>query len=129
MWRRHRATLLIVAGAVAAVVVVLLVGDRPPTSAPLDPDNPGVDGARAVARVLDNEGVDVVVARGAGQLDDTELGAGTTVVVTSTYLLGESTTRRLLDHLDGAALVVAEPDPARHRRPRADHRDVDRVAP
>ncbi len=111
LWQRHRATLAIVAGAVAAVVVVLLVGDRPPTSAPLDPDNPGVDGARAVARVLGNEGVDVVVARGAGQLDDTELGAGTTVVVTSTYLLGESTTRRLLDHLDGAALVVAEPDP------------------
>jgi hypothetical protein len=111
LWRRHRATLAIVAGAVAAVVVVLLVGDRPPTSAPLDPDNPSANGARAVARVLDDEGVDVVVARGAEQLDDTELGAGATVVVTSTYLLGESTTRRLLDHLDGAALVVAEPDP------------------
>ena len=105
---RHPA---IVAGAVAAVVVVLLVGGRPPTSAPLDPDNPGADGARAVASVLDDEGVDVVVARGAGQLDDTGLGAGTTVVVTSTYLLGESTTRRLLDHLDGADLVVAEPGP------------------
>jgi hypothetical protein len=110
-WRRHRATLVIVVGAIAAVVVVLLLGDRPATSAPLDPDNPGVNGARAVARVLDDEGVDVVIARGAAQLDETELGAGTTVVVTSTYLLGKSTTRRLLDHLDGATLVMAQPDP------------------
>ena len=127
-WRRHRATLLITAGAVAAVIVVLLVGDRPATSAPLDPDNPGVDGARAVARVLDDEGVDVVVARGAGQLDDTELGPGTTVVVTSTYLLGKSTTRRLVDHLDGATLVVAEPDPLVVDALGLDHRELGLVA-
>ena len=33
------------------------------------------------------------------------------MVVTSTYLLGNSTTRRLLDRLAGADLVVAEPEP------------------
>ena len=110
-WRRHRATLVVGAGAVAAVVVVLLVGDRPATSGPLDPDNPSGDGARAVARVLADQGVDVRVARGADALDDERLDEATTVLVTSTYLLGHSTTERLLDALAGADLVVAEPEP------------------
>src|SRR6187402_2015930 len=87
-WRRHRTTLVIVG---AAVVVALLVGGRPATSEALDPDNPGADGARAVARVLDDQGVDVQVVRGAEALDRTELGPSTTVLVTSTYLLGRST--------------------------------------
>jgi hypothetical protein len=110
-WRRHRTTLVIACAAVAAVVVLLLVGDRPATSTPLDPDNPGGDGARAVARVLEDQGVDVRIARGADALDREELGASTTVLVTSTYLLGQSTTERLLDGLSGADLVVAEPEP------------------
>jgi hypothetical protein len=90
---------------------VLLVADRPATSTPLDPDNPGGQGARAVARVLDDQGVDVQVVRGADALDDVDLDSSTTVVVTSTYLLGQSTTQRLLDGLAGADLVVAEPEP------------------
>ena len=110
-WRRHRTTLAIALGAVAAVVVVLLVGGRPATSAPLDPDNPGSSGARAVAQVLDDQGVDVRVARGADAFDDAALDSSTTVVVTSTYLLGRSTARRLLDHLSGARLIVADPGP------------------
>jgi len=111
LWRRHRTALVIAAAALAAVVVVLLVGDRPATSTPLDPDNPGGQGARAVARVLDDQGVDVRVVRGADALDDVDLDSSTTVVVTSTYLLGRSTTQRLLDGLAGADLVVAEPEP------------------
>jgi hypothetical protein len=110
-WRRHRATLVIVGAAVAAVVVALLVGGRPATSEALDPDNPGADGARAVARVLDDQGVDVQVVRGAEALDRAELGPSTTVLVTSTYLLGRSTSARLLDALAGADLVLAEPGP------------------
>ena len=78
----------------AAVVVALLVGDRPATSEALDPDNPGADGARAVARVLDDQGVDVQVVRGADALDRAELGPSTTVLVTSTYLLGAQHRRR-----------------------------------
>ena len=93
VWRRHRTTLVIAAFAVAAVVVVLLVGGRPATTTPLDPDNPGADGARAVARVLDGEGVEVRVVRGADALDQVELDGSTTVLVTSTYFLGRSTTR------------------------------------
>ncbi len=110
-WRRHRTTLVVVVAAVAAVVVVLLVGGRPATSGALDPDNPGSDGARAVARVLDGQGVDVEVVRGAEALDRAELGPSTTVVVTSSHLLGRSTSGRLLTTLAGADLVVAEPEP------------------
>jgi hypothetical protein len=110
-WRRHRTALAVAAAAVAAVVVVLLVNDRPSTRTPLDPDNPGGQGARAVARVLDDQGVEVRVVRGAEALDEVELDSSTTVLVTSTYLLGRSTTQRLLGGLAGAELVVAEPDP------------------
>ena len=111
LWRRHRLSVLLAVGAVAAVVVAALVGGRPANGTPLDPDNPGGDGARAVARVLGHQGVDVRVARGADELESVRLGPGTTVVVTSTYELGTSTIERLLDHLDGADLVVADPDP------------------
>jgi hypothetical protein len=109
--RRHRTSLVIALGAVAAVVVVVLVGGRPATSEPLDPDNPGPEGARAVAQVLEDQGVDVVVARGADALDDITLDPSTTVVVTSSYLLGRSTTQRLQEQLSGAHLVIAEPAP------------------
>ncbi len=107
----NRGTLLIGGGFVLAVVVVVLVGGRPPTSGPLDPDNPGPQGARALARVLDGQGVEVRVARGADALDAESLDPGATVVVTSTYLLGRSTADRLLTHLSGADLVVVEPEP------------------
>ena len=63
--RRHRSTLLIGLALVAAVVVVVVLGAGGETSTPMDPDNPGPDGARALARVLDHEGVDVEVARSA----------------------------------------------------------------
>jgi hypothetical protein len=111
LWRRHRLSLLVVGSGVLAVLVVLLLGGRPATSTPLDPDNPGPHGARAVARVLDDQGVDVRVARGAAALDAETLGPGATVVVTSTYLLGRSTADRLVAHLSGASLVVVEPAP------------------
>jgi hypothetical protein len=90
--------------------VVVLAGGRPATSEPLDPDNPGPQGARALARVLEGQGVDVRVARGADELDAESLGPGATVVVTSSYLLGRSTAGRLLAHLSGADLVVVEPE-------------------
>jgi len=110
--RRHRSALLIVGGLVLAVAVVLVLGNQAShRGVPLDPDNPDPTGAQALARVLDDQGVDVEVARGADELDATSIDSDTTVVVTSTHLLGESTIDRLLDHVGGSRLVLVEPGP------------------
>jgi hypothetical protein len=106
--RRHRSTVLVVAFVVVALTVAVLVQGRARTGDPLDPDNPGAQGAQALARVLADEGVDVTVARGADELESTPVDAGTTVVVTRPDRLGGSTIDRLLDHAGPAArLVVA----------------------
>lgn len=111
-WRRHRSTVLIVAFLVLAVLVVALLQGRPRSVERLDPDNPGSDGAQAIARVLADEGVEVTVARGADALEETELGPGTTVLVTRPDLLGTSSVDRLLAHAGAAPrIVVAGADP------------------
>jgi Domain of unknown function (DUF4350) len=111
MATRHRAALVIALGVVAALAVVVLLGGGVQTVTPLDPDNPGPSGAQALARVLDDQGVDVTVARGVEALEATDVAADTTVVVTSTEFLGETTTRRLLAHTRGAPLVLVDPGP------------------
>ena len=108
---RHRATLIVVVGALAALAVVVLLGGGARTVTALDPDNPGPDGAQALARVLEDQGIDVSVARDAEALEGTEVAADTTIVVTSTQFLGETTTRRLLAHARGAPLVLVDPGP------------------
>lgn len=110
-WRPRRSTLLVAGALVLAVVVVALGTGGVRTSAALDPDNPDPDGARAVARVLADHGVEVEVVRGADALAAAGVGTGTTVLVTSTEQLGESTSRRLLHDTDGAELVLAAPGP------------------
>jgi hypothetical protein len=114
-WRgfaaRHRASLVVTLGLGAALAVVVVLGGGIQTSTPLDPDNPGPDGTQALARVLDDQGVDVTVARDAESLEATDVAADTTVVVTSTELLGETTGRRLLAHTRGASLVLVDPGP------------------
>jgi len=110
LWHRHRTTLLIVGALVAAVGVVIWSTDGgQENDARFDPANPGPDGARAVAQVLEDEGVDVHVARSADAFDDEAAGAGTTVVVTSTEYLGPSTLDRLLEGSREARLVFVEP--------------------
>ena len=110
--RRHRAAWVIGGVAVvAAVLSVLAGGGDTGTTTPLDPANPGPEGARAVARVLEGDGVDVTVARGAEELEDLVLDGDATVVVTSAENLAESTVRRLRDHVGGRRLVVVEPPP------------------
>lgn len=113
--RRHRTTILVVAGLLVAVAVVALTTARARTGAALDPDNPSPGGAQAVARVLADQGVDVTVVRDADALDATEVDGATTVLVTSTELLGRSTIRRLLRHAEDAQLVLAEPGPGTTR--------------
>ncbi|WP_426246143.1 DUF4350 domain-containing protein [Nocardioides sp. LHG3406-4] len=109
-WQGHRSTLLIAGGLLAALAVVLLLGTPGArTAARLDPDNPGTEGAQALARVLADQGVDVSVTRDADSFDEALVDAGTTVLVTSSEQLGDSTTRRLLDHAAPGQLVVSEP--------------------
>lgn len=108
---RHRIAMIVALGLLAALAVVLLLGGGAQTATPLDPDNPGPDGAQALARVLADQGVDITVARDAASLEATPVGSDTTVVVTSTELLGEQTARRLLAHAGGAHLVLVDPGP------------------
>ena len=111
-WRRHRSTLLVAAGLVLGVVVVLVLGGGSASTIPLDPANKAPDGAQALARVLDDQGVDVEVVRSADALDDADVDAGTTVLVTSTDNLGASTVDRLRDRTSEALLVLTAPGPA-----------------
>ncbi|HET8959823.1 DUF4350 domain-containing protein, partial [Nocardioides sp.] len=55
--------------------------------------------------------VEVTVARDAEALEATEVAADTTVVVTSTDQLGQTTTTRLLAHARGASLVLVDAGP------------------
>ncbi len=72
----------------------------------MDPDNPGPDGARALARVLGDEGVDVQVARDADELEAIDVDDRTSVVVVLPEYLGTSTIDRLLDHAADAHTVI-----------------------
>jgi hypothetical protein len=111
-WRRHRSSLLIALGLVTAVFVVLVLGGGSAATDPLDPDNPGPLGGRALAQVLEDQGVEVDVVRSADGLDDAEPGSGTTVLVTSSDRLGETTVERLRAATVDAEVVVAMPGPA-----------------
>lgn len=104
--RRHRSTLLIGGALLVAVVLAVVVGVGARTSTPMDPDNPGPDGTRAVSRVLADQGVDVAVARGADELDAIGLDASTTVAVVLPEQLGTTTIERLQDAARDAARVV-----------------------
>ena len=104
--RRHRSTLVVGLALVAAIVVAVVVGTGAQTVIPMDPDNPGPDGARALARVLDDEGVDVLVARDADALEEIEIDDQTSVVVVLPYYLGTSTIDRLRDQTADAHTVV-----------------------
>ena len=109
---RHRTTVMIVAVALLAVVLTAWLGrdDRTYADA-LDPQNPGGDGAQALARVLDEQGVSVDVVRSAAAFDRATTDSSTMVVVSAADRLGRSTTRRLLDHQGDAGLVVVAPGP------------------
>ncbi|GAB6986021.1 DUF4350 domain-containing protein [Nocardioides pyridinolyticus] len=113
--RRHRTTILVVVGLLVAVAIVAFTSSRVTTGAALDPDNPSPGGAQAVARVLEDQGVEVTVARDADAFDAARVDAATTVLVTSADLLGRSTIRRLLRHAGDATLVLAEPPPGTTR--------------
>lgn len=102
---------LLLAGALLLVgLITVTVGGRD-SGVPLDPDGYGRDGARATREVLADHGVEVTVARGADEFAAARAGTGTTVLVTSTDQLGESTLRRLREDAHGAELVLVQPGP------------------
>lgn len=110
LWRRHRTTLLIVGALVLAVLVVIWTTDGgEQNDVRFDPANPHDNGAQAVRRVLEDQGVDVRIVRSADALHDAAAGDGTTVVVTSTEQLGKSTYDRLVADTADARVVYVEP--------------------
>jgi hypothetical protein len=110
--RRHQSTLLIGLALVAAVCLAIVLGVGTETTTPMDPDNPGPDGTRALARVLRDEGVDVEVARSAGELEGIQVDHRTSVVVVEPQLLGTTTIERLRVHArDADSLVVVGAGP------------------
>ena len=110
--RRHRSTLVILVGLVVAVGVAVWLGTGTQTATPMDPDNPGPGGARALARVLGDEGVEVVAARGADELESVQVDERTSVVVVLPEYLGSSTIDRLLAHdADAHSVIVVGAGP------------------
>nr|WP_306238771.1 DUF4350 domain-containing protein [Ornithinimicrobium sp. HY1745] len=73
---------------------------------PFDPDNPEDNGMQALARVLEQEGVDVTVARGLPQLLGTTVSPDTTVLVAGTALIGEDAGEQISAYAEGAGRVV-----------------------
>ncbi len=106
LFRKHRSSLLIGLALVAAVAVAIVLGTGTETSTPMDPDNPGPDGAQALARVLADEGVDLQVARGADELEAIDVDGSTSVVVVLPEYLGTTTIDRLREHTSRAHSVV-----------------------
>ena len=69
-WRRRWVWVAVLAAAVVAVAVLFVSqGPGPASSAPLDPRNPTANGAQALARVLEAQGVQVDIARGQAELE------------------------------------------------------------
>lgn len=105
------ATVVVVVLALVAVAVVVGVRRNAHQGESLDPQNPGREGAQALASVLRDRGVGVEVVRGQDDLLDATIGAGTTVLVTGTGELSDQTAAMMLEHVAGAdRVVLVEPD-------------------
>lgn len=94
-----------------AVGAAVLGGLRTANQLPFDPDNPEDNGLQALARVLEQEGVDVTVARGLPQLLGSDVSADTTVLVAGTALLGPDAGEQVMSYAGRAGrLVVLGPE-------------------
>lgn len=108
LWlQRNRPLLAIGLGTLAALLVAVLLTDGARTGADHDPGNPGARGAKALAQVLADQGVQVEVVRSADALEELELGPSTTVLVTTPANLGSSTAGRLLAAAQDSTVLVA----------------------
>ncbi len=109
---RRRLVVAAVIGALVLAAMLVSWGRGPaPTTLPYDPDNPAFNGAQALARVLSAQGVDVVVARGQDALRAATVDADTTVVVSYSSPLRESTVTTLAALTRSAErLVLVRPE-------------------
>jgi hypothetical protein len=110
--RRNRVGIVITLVVLLALGVLTAVASRSSVhGGDLDPDNPSPDGARAVARVLGRHGVQVDVVRRAADLDRATIDGDSTVLVTASERLGDSTARQVRARSAAAGAVVL-PAPA-----------------
>lgn len=93
-----------------AILAALL--STPTTGELLEPTNPAQNGGQALARVLEQQGVEVQVVQGTARLSegDVQAGPGTTVLLPHTSYLGPESGPELVATLSGAdRLVVLVP--------------------
>ena len=109
--RRNRGlTILVVTLLVVVALLSLLTARQTTQGEPLDPANPSPDGAQAVARVLEQQGVQLTVVRRAAELERATVDADTTVMVTSPDHLGTATAQQVeVRTITAGAVVLAEP--------------------
>ena len=107
----RRSWILIILGALVAVVVAAWVNGGETYPGRLDPRSVGPQGAQAVARVLEDQGVEVRIVRSNAELLAAPVDGETTVLVSDSTDLGPSTIEQLLDHAESAQVVVVEPWP------------------
>ena len=105
-WHRWRLA-VVLAGLVALVAIAAALPQPATSSLALAPDNPGPDGARALAQILGQQGVDVRYTRSFA--DATRAAAaGTTLLVANGHLLDDSQLTALA--ATDADAVLVEPD-------------------
>ena len=103
---RRKPILIGLALLLVLIVISVVTRDDADIDSDFDPRNPKPSGDQAVARVLDQQGVDVDIARGQRALLDERVDADTTVVVTNPDQLGESTLAELREHARSAGALV-----------------------
>ncbi|MDF2146540.1 DUF4350 domain-containing protein [Knoellia sp. p5-6-4] len=110
-YRRRVVWAVVVLVLLLVVAVLLAIRGRGGNDDPLDPRNAGSDGAQAVARVLDERGVRVDVARDRDALESLDtIDGDTTVIVTEPSALSEGTATALWTQVRSARrLVLVEP--------------------
>jgi hypothetical protein len=105
--RRNRTPLLLGLAVLVAIVGLAVVNrDNARFGGDLDPRNPAPAGAQAVAKVLDDHGVDVRIVRNERAFRDAPVDEDTTVVVTNPVQLGRSTFAVVRSRARSAGAVV-----------------------